>query len=189
MVRSLAASFWRRALLLIDCSATPRWCGSCPVHFVRASERHGSTSPNACKSCTPGRSAAGGIVGRREPTRTDSSHTRRAKPTSAARQAVVPSTLIQTPRRRADAASKALGACADVITHRPRARRRAIPRPDARGLRAPVYEEAPRPRAAVEVFDMGAGAARKNPSGGPRGLPGLPVNSLLDTPTGCRRET
>ena len=76
-----------------------------------------------------------------------------------------------------------------IITHRPRARRRAIPRPDPGGLRAPVCKEAPRPRAAVEVFDMGAGAARKNPSGGPRGLPGLPVNSLLDTPTGCRRGT
>ena len=72
---------------------------------------------------------------------------------------------------------------------RPRARRRALPRAHARGLRAPVCKEAPRPRAAVEVFDMGAGAARKNPSGGPRGLPGLPVNSLLDTPTGCRRGT
>ena len=54
---------------------------------------------------------------------------------------------------------------------RPRARRRALPRPHARGLRTPPHKEAPRPRAAVEVFDMGARAARKNPRGGPRDLP------------------
>ena len=72
---------------------------------------------------------------------------------------------------------------------RPRARRRAVPLPDARGLRAPVCTEAPRPRAAVEVFDMGTCPRGTRPRRGPRGLPGLPVNSLLDTPTGCRRGT
>ena len=72
---------------------------------------------------------------------------------------------------------------------RPRARRRALRRPDAGRLRAPPHEEAPRPRAPVEVFDMGASAARKNTRGGPRRLPSLNVNSLLATPTGCRRGT
>ena len=72
---------------------------------------------------------------------------------------------------------------------RPRARRRALRRPDACSLCTPPHKEAPRPRAAVEVPHLGARAARKNPRRGPRGPPGLPVNSLLDTPTGCRRGT
>ena len=72
---------------------------------------------------------------------------------------------------------------------RPRARRRALRRPDARGLRAPVCKEAPRPRAAVEVPHLGTCPRGTRPRRGPRGLPGLPVNSLLDTPTGCRRGT
>ena len=61
---------------------------------------------------------------------------------------------------------------------RPRARRRALPRPDARGLRSFTYTEAPRPRAAVEVCDLGARARGTHTCRGPRGLP--PVNLLLD---------
>ena len=75
----------------------------------------------------------------------------------------------------------------NVITHRPRARRRALRRPDARGLRAFVCEAAPRPRAPVEVPHLGARPSGTYASGGPRGLPA--VNSLLATPTGCRRGT
>ena len=72
---------------------------------------------------------------------------------------------------------------------RPRARRRALSCPDAGRLRAPVCKEAPRPRAAVEVPHLGTCPRGTRPRRGPRGLPGLPVNSLLDTPTGCRRGT
>ena len=62
---------------------------------------------------------------------------------------------------------------------RPRARRRALSRPDARGLRSFTYEEAPRPRAPVEVPHLGARPRGTRPRRGPRGLPGLPVNSPL----------
>ena len=58
---------------------------------------------------------------------------------------------------------------------RPRARRRALPRPDAGRLRAPVCKEAPRPRATVEVPHLGTCPRGTRPRRGPRGLPGLPV--------------
>ena len=61
----------------------------------------------------------------------------------------------------------------DAITHRPRARRRALLGPDAGRLRAPAHEEAPRPRAAVEVCDLGARPSGTYDSGGPRGLPSV----------------